>query len=400
MSLFSLAIVFATGYADEILPDLALPRVSLDSVITLLKVLSSSMLVIATLAVTSMVSAYHSASNSATPRAFPLIISDDLSQYALSTFIGAFIFSVITLVAVLNGAYGNTGTFVLLVVTMAVFTVVILTFVRWVDGIARLGLTANTIEKIESTTARAIRERLRSPRMGGVAPIEAEGAAVFSRNTGYIQLVDVDVLQKIGEEADIFINVRSLPGRLVVPGRELAHVTGFGGSDPAALDRLEATTASKIANAFVIGRQRTFDEDPRFGLVALSQIACRAMSPAVNDPGTAIDILAALVRLLGDGVTSRAASEPERFTRVGVPDICLDDLFDDAFSGVGRDAAGHVEVAVRIQVALASLASLGDNVAKKAAGRHARLALQRAEEALCLEQDVSAVREAYSRGSY
>jgi uncharacterized membrane protein len=42
---------------------------------------------------------------------------------------------------------------------------------------------------------------------------------------------------------------------------------------------------------------RYFDEDPRFGLITLSEIASRALSPAVNDPGTAIQIISSYVRL-------------------------------------------------------------------------------------------------------
>jgi uncharacterized membrane protein len=42
---------------------------------------------------------------------------------------------------------------------------------------------------------------------------------------------------------------------------------------------------------------RYFHEDPRFGLITLSEIASRALSPAVNDPGTAIQIISSHVRL-------------------------------------------------------------------------------------------------------
>ncbi len=60
-----------------------------------------------------------------------------------------------------------------------------------------------------------------------------------------------------------------------------------------AADHLE-----KATRAFSIGTIRTFDQDPRFGLCVLTEIAERALSPAVNDPGTAIDILGRAVRVL------------------------------------------------------------------------------------------------------
>ncbi len=127
------------------------------------------MLVIATFAVASMVSAYASASSIATPRTFALVIADDVSQNALSTFIGAFIFSIVALIAVKNGYYGKAGHFALFVLTLFVFAAVIFTFVRWVDRIARLGRLGTTIESVEAATAAALRRRRRTPHLRGVA---------------------------------------------------------------------------------------------------------------------------------------------------------------------------------------------------------------------------------------
>ena len=117
-----------------------LPEITKESTETLLKIMASSMLIMATFAVASMVAAYASASSSATPRSFPLIIGDDVSQNTLSAFIGAFIYSVVALVALMNGLYGGrAGQFILFSLTMVVLAVIIITFIRWVDNIARLG---------------------------------------------------------------------------------------------------------------------------------------------------------------------------------------------------------------------------------------------------------------------
>ena len=61
----------------------------------MLSIIAASMLGVATFAVGSMVAAYSSVRSSATPRAFALVVADDVSKTALSTFIAAFIFSVI-----------------------------------------------------------------------------------------------------------------------------------------------------------------------------------------------------------------------------------------------------------------------------------------------------------------
>ncbi|HCM05089.1 MAG TPA: DUF2254 domain-containing protein, partial [Oceanospirillales bacterium] len=135
----SIGAVMIAGIVDGITLGVKLPNVSAEALETMLTIMSSSMLVIATFAVGSMISAYASASGTATPRAFPLIVADDVSQIALSTFIGAFIFSIVGLAAQLNGYYTGAGRFVLFIITLFVFSIVVLAFVRWVDRIARLG---------------------------------------------------------------------------------------------------------------------------------------------------------------------------------------------------------------------------------------------------------------------
>ena len=56
----------------------------------------------------------------ATPRAFALVVADDVSKTALSTFIAAFIFSVIALVAIKSGAYGKAGLFSIFAMTIGI----------------------------------------------------------------------------------------------------------------------------------------------------------------------------------------------------------------------------------------------------------------------------------------
>jgi uncharacterized membrane protein len=393
MCLLSLASIWLANLADDLPLESLVPEVSIDSVESLLTILSSGMLVIATLAVTSMVSSYNSASTTATPRAFPLVIADDHSQFALSTFVGAFIFSVVTLVVVQNHYYGKAGLFAVFTTTLFVFTVVILTFVRWMDCIARLGLLGNTVKKIEDATECALLKRRESPTMGGLCLSgDVHGQPIYHEDIGYIQLIDMEALQAAADKHGVKVAVQALPGTFVTPNRVLARLIPNDGRNSAD-HTLPSEDLATFARGFVIGRERTFDEDPRFGLVSLSQVASRALSPAVNDPGTAIDILSSCVRLLLQWATPAPEAEKAdiRYDRVAVPKLSLDDLFDDAFAAIGRDGAGLVEVAVRVQKALAALAATGGTV-KDVAHHQARQALARAENALSLAEDIDTVR--------
>jgi uncharacterized membrane protein len=390
--ILSVAAVFLATFADHTNLDQSVPRITGDSVEALLSVLAASMLVIATFAVASMVSAYASASRSATPRSFILVIADDLSQNALSVFVGAFIFSIVALAAAKNDIFQASGLAALFAMTAVVFGVVILTFVKWVDQIARLGLLDNSVDKVEDATAAAMRARRAAPALRGV-PAERplpQGQPVYAATVGYVQRVDVAALQAWAEKVDGWVAVAALPGTFAAPGRALAYV-GCDAGESSEID------SKPVTAAFAIGRHRLFDEDPRFGVVVLSEIADRALSPGVNDPGTAISIIGVLVRLFDlwdEPVADRPAPD---YDRVEVPLLSVRDLFDDAFTAIERDGAGAVEVMVRLQKAFESLASLGDPAMQDAALAHSRLALAYAQKKLDMPEEVALVREAAVR---
>ena len=374
-----------------------LPEISKESTVALLTIMASSMLIMATFAVAAMVAAYASASNSATPRSFSLIVGDDFSQNALSAFIGAFIYSVVALVALMNGSYGGrAGHFILFALTMAVLAVVVLTFIRWVDNIARLGRLEYTIDKVEAAAAEAIRKRQAAPSLGGVVAFSPPpgSLAVFGKSIGYVQHIDVAALQARAVEWNLRIVVVALPGAFCAPNRPLAWL--IPEPSGSVFDKEAEAEREAIAASFVIGGSRSFTQDPRFGLVVLSEIASRALSPAVNDPGTAIDVTGTLVRLFvmwNDG--GKAGDDATvQFDRVAVPELSMADMFDDAFTGIARGGAGNIEVVVRLLQALESLAAAGDSAMRENALRHARVALVRAEHALEIPEDLTAAREA------
>lgn len=387
---FSIIAALAAGLADRVDEAAALPDISSESIEALLTTISASMLVIAVFAVGAMISAYASASTSATPRSFPLVVADDVSQNALSNFIGAFIYSIVALGALLNGFYEHPGRFVLLFVTILVFTLVIISFVRWVDRIARLGRLGNTVDKVEAATGAALKVRARLPALGAKLADRVEqrrGTPVFTEAVGYIQNIDLAKLQSVADKMDCEIIVCLIPGSFVTPSEPLAYMSKAEFSETQAL--------GDVAKAFVIGGDRTFESDPRFGLIVLSEIASRALSPAVNDAGTAIDIVGTFVRLFVHWAQACESGHdhPAEFDRVAIPAISLNDMFDDAFNAIARDGAGSIEVAIRLQKAFKSLATLGNKEMEQAAIAHAGHALEYAKHSLPLAAEYETVRQ-------
>ncbi len=381
----SIAAAFVAQAVDQLPMLERVPEVTLDSIKMLLEIISASMLVMAVFAVGSMLAAYQSASSSATPRAFSLVVSDDISQNALSTFIGAFIFSIVAQVSLMNGYYDKAGRFILFLITIVVFALVIFSFIRWVDGIARLGRLGTTIKKVETAAGEALLRRRDRPFLGGTESSGAEaGMPFFSDAVGYVQRIDMDYLQSVAEQREARIEIAVLAGTFITRNKPLAYVVADDNKNAGRIVQCD------LAKGFVIGDLRTFDDDPRFGLITLSEIASRALSPAVNDPGTAIEITGTFVRLFTE--FSRPVEKIEHpdvgYDRIAVPAISMSDLFEDAFGAIARDGAATVEVVIRVLKALESLTEVGDERMKKAALKAASLVFAHAENALQIPSEI------------
>lgn len=397
------SLIGALGIAAAILAAVAeryvpwnLPgNIGADAVDGILNIIASSMLAVTTFSLSVMTSAYGAATNNVTPRATKLLIEDRVTQNVLSAFIGSFLFSIVGLVVLQTGAYGDRGRVILFFVTIGVIGLVVISLLHWIDYLTRFGRVGETTHRVEEATRQAIETRLRNPYLGGTPMRDPEAARpksavpVTGDVIGYVQHIDMGTLARCGEDLDADIFVGALPGAFVYAHTPLAWIGKTLEKD--AFDGArEAITA-----AFSVGDERSFDQDPRFGLAVMSEIALRALSPAVNDPGTAIDVIGRSTRLLSLWARSGAqpADEEPPHPRVHVPALATEDLFEDAFLAIGRDGAGMIEVQLRLLKALSALARTGDAEMQAAAVRQARLAFARAEAALTLPQDRQRLRE-------
>lgn len=386
-SSLALLAALAGKQLDNVLPIDGDYFVEPETVEKILSLLAAMMLGVATFAVSSMVSAYAAASSAATPRAFALVLKDDISQKTLSTFVAAFIFSIISLIAVKTGYYRPPGVLLIFMATVLVLVWVVVAFVRWTDCIARLGRVGNTIDRVEEATRQALRKRQEAPFLNckPFADFGAPGDLLSTNEVGYLQHIDFPALQDACSAADANIKILRLPGAFITPDAPIAEIRTNG----AKLDELKAICRS----AFTIGGDRLFEDDPRFGVVVLSEIAARALSPSLNDPGTAIDIIGTLVRLLTEYTGGEAVEQRAEYSRIFVPALNIHDLFDDGFVAIARDGAGTIEVGIRLQKAFLALSRLGDRDMRAAAILHSARARARALQALVLAEEKAALEE-------
>ncbi|WP_336946576.1 DUF2254 family protein [Asaia sp. HN010] len=144
---------------------------------------------------------------------------------------------------------------------------------------------------------------------------------------------------------------------------------------------------------------RSFDQDPRFGLITLAEVALRALSPAVNDPGTAIDVIGRETRLLTTWYQAQADRGRAELAdpRLSVRPITCQDLFEDAFNLIGRDGAAQIDIMLRLVKSLAALGRIGTAESRRAADHQLQLAYERAMESVPIADDRARLSSAASR---
>ncbi len=198
-------------------------------------------------------------------------------------------------------------------------------------------------------------------------------------NPGVVASFDRDALLAAAGRAGATIELVLAVGEYARPHAELLRVHGGPAADPGAL-----------ARHVRIAGERTTEQDPAFAIRIVVDTAIRALSPAVNDPTTAVhalDVLEVLVaELAGRDLDASLARDGAGAVRVVWHSPSWDDVLDLAFDEIRGYGANSLQVARRLR------AVLEDLLASTPPQRHAALREQ-------LARLDAAVLTAYPAGS-
>jgi uncharacterized membrane protein len=151
-------------------------------------------------------------------------------------------------------------------------------------------------------------------------PARPTGAVVLlSPRSGYLQAVDVDALTEDVAASGYAVQLVTSVGDYVTAGSILGWYwdrrtqrRSAGAADP--------QVPRRFMHHVHIGFERTLQQDIRFGLRQLVDVALRALSPAINDPYTAIQIVH---RLSAIEVVLAARAMPDDVRRDGTGEVLV-----------------------------------------------------------------------------
>jgi uncharacterized membrane protein len=220
------------------------------------------------------------------PRLLRNFLRDRPNQVVLSAFVATFAYSAAGLYDVGVSGGNRTEAFPRLAVSGAI----VLLFaslgllVFFADHLLHSIQVDAIMETVQRNTLTVIEDGLLT---GGQDAPEAPAWAVpvMSPHSGYVQAVHPGALLSHAARHGVCLRLRLRVGEHVVAGTTLAWIWRASPDDPAPDPR----AFTRILDTGVrIGFERTLEQDAAFGIRQLVDVACKALSPAVNDPYTAV----------------------------------------------------------------------------------------------------------------
>ncbi|WP_406259766.1 DUF2254 domain-containing protein [Streptomyces nigra] len=318
------------------------------------------------------------ASGQFTPRVVRLFVRSRITKATFAVFLATFVLSLLVLTSfdtTDDPRKVTTLPLVQSVLTLCMVALSLLLFVLYVNGTLRLMRISHVIARIAAESFRMVASM--APSAGGEDASrlgEPTAWVAYDGRAGVLRDVHVARLVRVARRHGVVLRLVPRIGDFVVPGTPLLAVHGGAAPPAGALRR----TAS-------VGVERTYHQDLGFGLRQLCDIALRALSPAVNDPTTAVQALDRIVQFLA-ALSRRPLDESVHRDRAGAVRLVLpvpgwNELVDLGFTEVRGCAVGSPQVSRRLLAGLDDLLLLAPLERQEPLLRHRELLRQAVEEA-------------------
>lgn len=329
----------------------------------MLSTLAGSMMTVMGITFSMTLVALALASSQYTSRILRTFMGSRVTQVTLGIFAGIFVYCLVVLRTIRSGD-------VEFVPSLAVFFAFVLSLggvgvlVFFIHHIASSIQASSIIASIAQDTIRSI-EQLFPERLGHGpdededreqvlgSPAEHTWYAVPAAVNGYIQNVDNDGLLRLARDRKTVVRMEHGIGAFVVQNTALASIAL---EEPPDQETIEA-----LNDAYNVGRHRTVEQDPAFGIRQIVDMALKALSPGVNDTSTAVmcvDYLTAiLAQLASRKFPSSHCYEGDELRVITIAPT-FEGLLAEAFDQIRGSAIGNVGIMARMLSAIETLASL------------------------------------------
>ena len=310
------------------------------------------------------------------PRLVLLFVRDPKLFHSLGVFIATFTYSLSALLYVDRNGLGGVP-LISGIAVAGLLSLSMLLFAALVKGLSDLQIT-NVLHRIGDKGREVIRETFQ--RLDAKANGQSEGRPGTGDNPEpgpvvqtltyvaaprTIAKIDIDSLVRQGQQAGAVIVMACGVGDTLVENTVLLQVHGAKAALP----------ESDLMRAVHLAFERTSEQDPKYPIRLLVDVAIKALSPAINDPTTAVQAIDQiddlLRRLGGHDLDAGYAYDADGVLRLIFPMPTWEDYLALAFDEIRQYGSDSVQIMRRLRSALVGLAdSVTDDTRIGAVVRH------------------------------
>lgn len=272
---------------SEYIPSILLTNVDLAK--TIMGSLSGALLTMTTFTFSTILVVLTMYSSQFSPRTLKNFVEDRLTWRVLGIFLGGFIYNTLSLLFMRAHLYSHDVISTLVGIMIAFFCLA--TFAYFIHHIASTVQVGKLVVELVNDTEQVIQkfEELESNAVSVTAGWKPDGIkqTIVAGKAGFISYIYFDRILNFAEKKNMEIELLVSIGEYVHEDKPLVTLYRADSAD------------FPIEDFFVIGEERTTEQDIEFAMQKLVEIALRAISPGINDPNTANDIIIRLGNLLG-----------------------------------------------------------------------------------------------------
>jgi uncharacterized membrane protein len=291
------------------------------------------------------------ASAQLTPRIIGVLFREPVTKLALSTFVFTFAFAISALIRIGSSVP-------LLTAEVAAYSSAACPglFLYLIDRVSKMlrpsgalqSVASQAHQVIENVYPRRLSEFPGKPAESADGPGKMPARTVTSSKDGVVLAFDVEGLVVLGARHDCVIELVPQVGNYVAPGDPLFRI--YGGAD---------FPLDTLCQSIALGTERTMEQDPAFAFRVIVDIASKGLSPAINDPTTAVLAIDQIHHLLRHVGNRRLGNEQVRDVTGRVRLIYRTPDWEDfvtlAVTEIRQFGGASIQVARRLRAMLENL---------------------------------------------
>ncbi|MEZ5537836.1 MAG: DUF2254 domain-containing protein [Thiolinea sp.] len=373
---------------------------------TLLTTVAGAILGVAGVAFSVTITSLVLASQQFGPRLLRNFMQDTFNQIVIGLFISTFLYCMLILQFTSNMEAGGFTPVISMLTVLALTITDLLLLVFYIHHIAA-SIQADSVisavyeeltERLETQFPEQEEEDEHLPEAetsGFQTDFDQQSRKISTPQSGYLQAVDNEGLLALTKDLDLALQVHFQAGDYIMRGCVLA-------SCMVPDEETAEDLADKVLGYFIIGDVRTPEQDARYAIYQLVEVALRALSPGINDPFTAMSCInrlgSAMAMIMERQLPLSHYYDKQGRLRLQLKTYSFAALLATSFDQIRQNTAHHTGVILSLLETLRQLAAQ-TRKAEQAAAIQAQADAIRlaAQDTIQVQKDIDAVSDAYQQ---